>query len=101
MDVVVSLYGRPDLRQSRQNCGSSSIKFKLFALPNLDVLLSGQASGVATKGSSPTIKLNVHHKEQGGQDEHITEEEDENMQCKEKARRVVDLKMTDDLIPFL
>ncbi|KAG8878999.1 hypothetical protein FRB98_005881 [Tulasnella sp. 332] len=69
------------------NCGSSSIKFKLFTIPQLDTLISGQASSVASRGSKPSIKLTVHH--EGGRDDHENEEEDENMPYEDVFERII------------
>ncbi|KAG8943081.1 hypothetical protein FRC04_003227 [Tulasnella sp. 424] len=70
------------------NCGSSSIKFKLYTIPTLDVLISGQASSVATKGAKPSIKYVVHSH---GNDERNAEDEEENMPYEAVFERIVAL----------
>ena len=40
------------------NSGSSSLKFKLFAIPTEEVLASGLIDRIAIKGSSVTVKYN-------------------------------------------
>lgn len=40
------------------NSGSSSLKFKLFAIPNEDVLASGLIDRIGIEGSSVTVKYN-------------------------------------------
>ncbi|KAF8317594.1 acetate kinase [Clavulina sp. PMI_390] len=73
------------------NCGSSSIKFKLFALSDLTVLISGSASQVDSKGQKPIIKLTVHHPGSNGPDETESEEEQEGMEYRTRARDVIKL----------
>ncbi|KAG8995983.1 hypothetical protein FRB90_012859 [Tulasnella sp. 427] len=70
------------------NCGSSSIKFKLYTIPELNVLISGQASSVATKGAKPSIKYIVHDQ---GKDEKNAEDEEENMPYEAVFERIVAL----------
>ena len=72
------------------NCGSSSIKFKLFSLSNLDVLISGSASNVEVKGEKPSIKYIVHEPEHE-QDEKVSEEEKEGMPYEDVFERVITL----------
>ena len=75
----------PDKLLLAVNCGSSSIKFKLFALPSLDVLISGSASNVAVKGARATVKFVTHADE----DHQEREEEDEGMECERSADRLL------------
>ncbi|KIO22490.1 hypothetical protein M407DRAFT_15680 [Tulasnella calospora MUT 4182] len=70
------------------NCGSSSIKFKLYTVPDLNVLISGQASSVATKGAKPSIKYVVHDH---GNEEKNSEDEEENMPYEVVFERIVAL----------
>ncbi|KAF8326864.1 Acetokinase family-domain-containing protein [Cantharellus anzutake] len=72
------------------NCGSSSIKFKLFLLSDLQVLILGSASKVNSKGQKPVIKLVVHH-DQGQKDETSTEEEKEGMEYDAVFQRTIEL----------
>ncbi|KZV94841.1 acetate and butyrate kinase [Exidia glandulosa HHB12029] len=67
------------------NCGSSSIKFKLFEQPDLNVLISGSASNVAVKGARALIKYTVH----AGQLEEEREEEEEGMAYDEVFERII------------
>ncbi|KAG9126058.1 hypothetical protein FRC07_005092 [Ceratobasidium sp. 392] len=72
------------------NCGSSSIKFKLYSLSDLDTLISGSASNVEVKGAKPSIKYVVHepgHEE----DEKVSEEEKEGMPYEDVFERVIAL----------
>lgn len=45
------------------NCGSSSLKFKLFEMPDEEVLISGVFERIGMDGSCYTIKLNGDKKE--------------------------------------
>ncbi|EJD54191.1 acetate kinase [Auricularia subglabra TFB-10046 SS5] len=67
------------------NCGSSSIKFKLYELPNLHVLISGSASNVAVQGARALIKYTVHAE----QIEEEREEEEEGMAYDEVFERII------------
>ena len=40
------------------NCGSSSLKFKMYEMPEEEVLISGLFERIGDKGSSYTIKVN-------------------------------------------
>ena len=40
------------------NCGSSSLKFKMYEMPEEEVLISGLFERIGEKSSSYTIKLN-------------------------------------------
>ncbi|CAE6451142.1 unnamed protein product [Rhizoctonia solani] len=72
------------------NCGSSSIKFKLYSLSDLDVLISGTASNVEVKGANPSIKYTVY--EQGkDDDEKVSEEEKKGMPYEDVFERVIAL----------
>ncbi|KAF8606929.1 acetate kinase [Ceratobasidium sp. AG-I] len=72
------------------NCGSSSIKFKLYSLNELETLISGSASNVETKGAKPSIKYVVH--ELGhDEDEKVSEEEKEGMPYDDVFERVITL----------
>ncbi|KAH7105202.1 acetate kinase [Auriculariales sp. MPI-PUGE-AT-0066] len=68
------------------NCGSSSIKFKLFALDTLKVLISGSASNVAVSGSRATIKLVTH----ADQEHQHKEEEEEGMEYDAVFERIIE-----------
>ncbi|KAG8785671.1 hypothetical protein FRC12_017288 [Ceratobasidium sp. 428] len=72
------------------NCGSSSIKFKLYSLSDLDTLISGSASNVEVKGARPSIKYIVH---ESGQDEYekVSEEEKEGMAYEDVFERMISL----------
>ncbi|KAG8707744.1 hypothetical protein FRC11_007188 [Ceratobasidium sp. 423] len=72
------------------NCGSSSIKFKLYTLSSLDVLISGKASNVEVKGEKPSIKYAVYG---SGKDdgEKVSEEEKEGMPYEDVFERVIAL----------
>ncbi|QRW06559.1 acetate kinase [Ceratobasidium sp. AG-Ba] len=72
------------------NCGSSSIKFKLYSLSNLDTLISGSASNVEVKGAKPSIKYTVHEPGQN-EDEKVSEEEKEGMPYEDVFERVISL----------
>ncbi|QRV77612.1 acetate kinase [Ceratobasidium sp. AG-Ba] len=72
------------------NCGSSSIKFKLYSLSNLDALISGSASSVGVKGANPSIKYTVHEPGQD-EDEKVSEEEQEGMPYEDVFERVIAL----------
>ncbi|CAE6479871.1 unnamed protein product [Rhizoctonia solani] len=72
------------------NCGSSSIKFKLYSFSDLDVLISGTASNVEVKGAKPSIKYIVY--DQGkGEEEKVSEEEKEGMPYEDVFERVIAL----------
>ncbi|QRV92426.1 acetate kinase [Ceratobasidium sp. AG-Ba] len=81
------------------NCGSSSIKFKLYSLSDLDALISGSASSVGVRGANPSIKYTVHEPGQD-EDEKVSEEEQEGMPCKYSAIKLeateVDATTTDE-----
>ncbi|KAJ1303425.1 hypothetical protein OPQ81_011616 [Rhizoctonia solani] len=72
------------------NCGSSSIKFKLYTLSDLNVLISGAASGVEVKGEKPSIKYTVHEPVKED-DEKVSEEEKEGMPYEDVFERVIAL----------
>ena len=40
------------------NCGSSSLKFKMYEMPEEEVLISGLFERIGEKGSGYTIKFN-------------------------------------------
>ena len=40
------------------NCGSSSLKFKMYEMPEEEVLISGLFERIGDNGSSYTIKVN-------------------------------------------
>ncbi|KAG9074260.1 hypothetical protein FS749_014216, partial [Ceratobasidium sp. UAMH 11750] len=72
------------------NCGSSSIKFKLYSLSDLDTLISGSASNVEVKGAKPSIKYTVHDPGQDD-DEKVSEEEKEGVPYEDVFERVIAL----------
>ncbi|KEP53944.1 acetate kinase [Rhizoctonia solani 123E] len=72
------------------NCGSSSIKFKLYTLSDLDVLISGTASNVEVKGEKPSIKYTVYESGKDD-DEKVSEEEKEGMPYEDVFERVITL----------
>ncbi|CAE7221495.1 unnamed protein product [Rhizoctonia solani] len=72
------------------NCGSSSIKFKLYVLSSLDVLISGTASNVEVKGEKPSIKYTVYESGKD-EDEKVNEEEKEGMPYEDVFERVIAL----------
>ncbi|CAE6469012.1 unnamed protein product [Rhizoctonia solani] len=72
------------------NCGSSSIKFKLCTLSDLDVLISGTASNVEVKGEKPSIKYIVYESGKDD-DEKVSEEEKEGMPYEDVFERVITL----------
>ncbi|KAG8683001.1 hypothetical protein FRC08_014588 [Ceratobasidium sp. 394] len=72
------------------NCGSSSIKFKLYSLSDLDTLISGSASNVEVKGAKPSIKYTVHEPGQDD-DEKVSEEEKEGVPYEDVFERVIAL----------
>ncbi|KZT52393.1 acetate and butyrate kinase [Calocera cornea HHB12733] len=74
------------------NCGSSSIKFKLYTAESLRVIFSGSASNVEQKGLKPTIKYVVHHNEHGHEEEEkFQEQEDEKMLYEAVFERIITL----------
>ncbi|KZO93560.1 acetate and butyrate kinase [Calocera viscosa TUFC12733] len=74
------------------NCGSSSIKFKLYTAESLRVIFSGSASNVEQKGLKPVIKYVVHHNEHGHEEEEKhQEEEDETMPYEDVFERIIAL----------
>ncbi|KAG9093291.1 hypothetical protein FRC06_011578 [Ceratobasidium sp. 370] len=72
------------------NCGSSSIKFKLYSLSDLDTLIFGSASNVEVKGAKPSIKYTVREPGQDD-DEKVSEEEKEGIPYEDVFERVIAL----------
>ncbi|EJU02060.1 acetate and butyrate kinase [Dacryopinax primogenitus] len=74
------------------NCGSSSIKFKLYTASSLRSIFSGSASNVEQKGLKPVIKYTVLHNEHGHEEEEKhQEEEDEHMPYELVFERIITL----------